>query len=334
MALLLPPPDRNYPSFEALYTDIQAHAKTQGYCLNMQAKYKNVRYDAKCDKAGKYVSKKTLGPNSKNKSSKKTNCPMRASAVYDAHENCWKLRIIDPRHNHPPSESPAEHAKHRQDEREQQRDIIEEGLQRGDTGPVIYQAILDQFPDTITSLRDIDNVIQAIKRARREDPEALGPRRRRLAGPVIPDLGKKVAKRPWLPEMRRLKDSLRERDKRIEALEQEKEEFQLRITRLEQVVYNKQQPPTPHSQTHPYPPPPPHLMNHMPPHPAYQVPPPPPNPAPHQGLAASAAPPTPQPNTPQLTMPPPVAPETPTPPVHRPQFGAFFKVITPTTWKT
>ena len=327
MALLLPPPDRNYPSFEALYTDIQAHAKTQGYCLNMQAKYKNVRYEAKCDKAGKHVSKKTLAPNSKNKSSKKCNCPMRASVVFDPHENCWKLRIIDPRHNHPPSESPAEHTKHRQDEREHQRDIIEEGLLRGDSGPVIYQAVLDQFPDTITSLRDIDNVIQAIKRARREDPESLGPRRRRLAGPVIPDLGKKVAKKPWLPEIRRLKDSLRERDKRIEVLEQEKEEFQLRVTRLEQVVYNQQQPPRPHS--HPYPPPPPPITNHMlaAPHPVptYQVPP-----------SLPPAPPTPQANAIQgtITTPRAVAPQTPTPPVHRPHVGAFFKIITPTTWKT
>ncbi|RYP63072.1 hypothetical protein DL771_009447 [Monosporascus sp. 5C6A] len=255
MALLMPPPDRNYPSFEALFRDVQAHAKTQGYCLNPQAKHKNIRYEVKCDKAGKYVSKATPGPNTKQKTSKKTNCPMRASAVYDPHEACWKFRVIDPRHNHLPSESPAEHARHRQDERDQQRGIIEEGLQRGDSGPVIYQAILDQFPDTITSLRDIDNVIQAIKKARREDPESLGPRRKKLIGPVIPDLGKKVPKKPWLPELRRLKDTIRERDKRLEALEREREEFQLRITRLEQVLYRQHPPP---------PPPPPAPVNHMP----------------------------------------------------------------------
>lgn len=308
MALLLPPPDRNYPSFEALYRDIQAHAKSQGYCLNAQAKHKDIRYEVKCDKAGKYISRANPGPNTKNKTSKKTNCPMRCSAVYDIHEGCWKFKVVDPRHNHLPSDSPAEHTRHRQDEREQQRGIIEEGLQRGDSGPVIYQAILDQFPDTITTLRDVDNVIQAIKKARREDPESLGPRRRRLIGPVIPEgLGKKVPKKPWLPELRRMKDTIRERDKRLEALEREKEEFQLRITRLEQVLYRQQPPPA--SLPPPHPPPPP-VAHQMPPPFTYQVPPPPP-----QNQSPVQNPPTPS------------VLSTPAPNLN-------FKVITPTTWKT
>lgn len=303
MALLLPPPDRNYPSFEALYHDIQAHAKVQGYCVNAQAKHKNIRYEVKCDRAGKYISRANPGPNTKNKTSKKTNCPMRASAVYDIHEDCWKFKVIDPRHNHLPSDSPAEHARHRQDEREEQRGIIEEGLQRGDSGPVIYQAILDQFPDTITSLRDIDNVIQAIKKARREDPESLGPRRRKLIGPVIPDLGKKVPKKPWLPELRRMKDAIRERDKRLDVLEREKEEFQLRITRLEQVLYRRQ-PPSTGLPPPPLPPPPPPAVHQVPAPVTYQMPP-----------------------ESQLTMQNPRRASASTPNMN-------FKVITPTTWKT
>jgi hypothetical protein len=242
---LSPPEDSNYASFEQLYRDVQAHAKVNGYCLNVQSKHKNSRYEVKCDKAGKFLSKATDRANPK--SPKKTNCPMRASACYDPHEEVWKFKVIDPSHNHPPSESPAEHARHRQEEREQQRHIIDDGLAKGDSVPVIYQTILDQFPDTITSLRDVDNMAQSIKKSRRATPSSIIPAKRKLLGPTLPVTGKKGQKKPWLVELRKLKEAIRARDKRIEALEQEKGQFEARLSRLELALGAQQSMSTLHS---------------------------------------------------------------------------------------
>lgn len=174
--------------------------------------------------------------------------------------------MLNPIHNHPPSESPAVHAKHRMEEREMQRPLIERGVARGDNTKTIHETVLAAYPGTITQFQDIANMVQSVKkgkyRAEAEDAEADTALDMSFdfAGEMVnvslpdttpglihPSSSRRKMPKPdltWNEELRRVKTELvqtteisRVLQDRVDFLEKERGHLEWRVGRLEAALF-------------------------------------------------------------------------------------------------
>ncbi|KAK0721736.1 hypothetical protein B0T26DRAFT_673525 [Lasiosphaeria miniovina] len=109
MALLPPPQDRLYPTFEALQADLKAFTRSQGYAivtlssLNRDIEGRYRRYNLCCAKGGKNYTSHSKGLRAGR--STKTGCPMRMKAVQEKawpYGDKWHVIVQCAEHNHEP----------------------------------------------------------------------------------------------------------------------------------------------------------------------------------------------------------------------------------------
>ncbi|KAL2261624.1 hypothetical protein VTK26DRAFT_3743 [Humicola hyalothermophila] len=109
MALLPPPQDRLYPTFDVLLADVKSFAKSQGYAvvivssLNRDTEGQYRRYNLACAKGGKSYASHSKGI--RNTRSAKTGCPMRMKAVQEKawpYNDKWHVVVQCAEHNHEP----------------------------------------------------------------------------------------------------------------------------------------------------------------------------------------------------------------------------------------
>ncbi|KAK3687826.1 hypothetical protein B0T22DRAFT_458078 [Podospora appendiculata] len=109
MALLPPPQDRLYPSFEALQNDLKTFTRSQGYAcvivssLNRDVEGRYRRYNLCCSKGGKGYTSHSKGI--RQSRSTKTGCPMRLKAVQEKawpYDDKWRIIVQVAEHNHEP----------------------------------------------------------------------------------------------------------------------------------------------------------------------------------------------------------------------------------------
>ncbi|KAK3319155.1 hypothetical protein B0H66DRAFT_258010 [Apodospora peruviana] len=109
MALLPPPQDRLYPTFEALNADLKAFTRSQGYActivssLNRSVEGQYRRYNLCCSKGGKSYASHSRGI--RNTRSTKTGCPMKLKAIQEKaypYDDKWRVVVQCAEHNHPP----------------------------------------------------------------------------------------------------------------------------------------------------------------------------------------------------------------------------------------
>ncbi|KAK1836394.1 hypothetical protein QBC39DRAFT_220371, partial [Podospora conica] len=109
MALLPPPQDRLYPTFEALQNDLKAFTRSQGYALvivsslNRDPHGNYRRYNLCCSKGGKHYTSHSKGI--RQARSTKTGCPMRLKAVQEKawpYDDKWHVVVQCGEHNHEP----------------------------------------------------------------------------------------------------------------------------------------------------------------------------------------------------------------------------------------
>ncbi|KAK3956677.1 hypothetical protein QBC32DRAFT_330637 [Pseudoneurospora amorphoporcata] len=109
MALLPPPQDRLYPTFEALQADLKAFTRSQGYAcvivssLNRDPDGHYRRYNLCCSKGGKTYTSHSRGI--RQSRSTKTGCPMKMKAVQEKawpYDDKWRVIVQCAEHNHEP----------------------------------------------------------------------------------------------------------------------------------------------------------------------------------------------------------------------------------------
>lgn len=109
MALLPPPQDRLYPTFEALQNDLKTFTRSQGYALvivsslNRDSHGSYRRYNLCCSKGGKSYTSASKGI--RQARSTKTGCPMRLKAVQEKawpYDDKWHVVVQCGEHNHEP----------------------------------------------------------------------------------------------------------------------------------------------------------------------------------------------------------------------------------------
>jgi hypothetical protein len=109
MALLPPPQDRLYNTWDDLREDVKAFAKSQGYAvviissLNRDTEGQYRRYNLCCAKGGKNYTSHSKGL--RNTRSAKTGCPMRMKAIQEKafpYNDKWHVIVQCAEHNHEP----------------------------------------------------------------------------------------------------------------------------------------------------------------------------------------------------------------------------------------
>ncbi|KAK0641304.1 hypothetical protein B0T16DRAFT_334683 [Cercophora newfieldiana] len=109
IALLPPPQDRLYPTFDALLTDVKTFTRSQGYAvvivssLNRDPQGNYRRYNLCCSKGGKSYTSHSKGI--RQARSSKTGCPMRLKAVQEKaypFDDKWHVVVQVAEHNHEP----------------------------------------------------------------------------------------------------------------------------------------------------------------------------------------------------------------------------------------
>jgi hypothetical protein len=114
---LTAPPEAVYPDIDTAFTELQAHAKENGYAFCRYLKKGN-RLVFACDRAGKYNSK-GKDPNThsskqrQSTGSKKCDCLMRVELRQDKLSSNWVLKVLEAIHNHGPSIASIAHPAHR-----------------------------------------------------------------------------------------------------------------------------------------------------------------------------------------------------------------------------
>ncbi|KAM7195471.1 hypothetical protein V8F33_006641, partial [Rhypophila sp. PSN 637] len=109
MALLPPPQDRLYDTFEALQADLKVFTRSQGYaCVIISSLNRSIeghyrRYNLCCSKGGKSYTSSSKGL--RQGKSSKTGCPMRLKAIQEKaypYNDKWRVIVQCGEHNHEP----------------------------------------------------------------------------------------------------------------------------------------------------------------------------------------------------------------------------------------
>lgn len=188
--MMTQPPEAMYPSFDDLYAAAQAHAREHGYAFVIQRSKRKKNGLKKvllgCDRNG--VSRERMAPGMRKRktTSRKTGCEF--SVYADEEKGQWALkwrsdgsghRGVQPgmgaywRHNHPPSENPLDHPRHRKMDQgtvAAVKALKDAGVSARET----IQILQAEKPDTLLTSRDIYNARSGLAHGRINiDPEVM-----------------------------------------------------------------------------------------------------------------------------------------------------------------
>jgi hypothetical protein len=160
-----PPPEALYTDLAALFASIQAFARVNGYALVIRDRQQGkVVYT--CDRAGKYQSKSKRNDvhpsKQRNSASKKCGCKMKVVAKAEGDE--WRLKVIEPSHNHDASAAPVAHPAHRMAALDPEiRAQILSKAYSGIKNAQILSSLQIEHPQVLVTSSDITNIIQAAR---------------------------------------------------------------------------------------------------------------------------------------------------------------------------
>jgi hypothetical protein len=159
------PPAASYTDLTTGVSAIQAHAKANGYAFfRRDKKAKRVVYA--CDRAGNYQSKGKNPDTHKSKQrhrtgSKKCDCKMRVALQLDDISGSWKVKVLEPAHNHGPSAAPSAHPAHRLASINPSICAkIKTFASAGLGNAQILSAIRQEYPATLLAQKDVSNIVQ------------------------------------------------------------------------------------------------------------------------------------------------------------------------------
>ncbi|KAG6058682.1 hypothetical protein E4U17_007699 [Claviceps sp. LM77 group G4] len=176
---LLPPPNFTAQDRATLIQKLGKHTLDKGYAIVLARSSaprgsKSARIEFKCDIGGvprDRRSSESQGPKRPNARSRLINCPFKATALQAKSTLHWSFTVVNPFHNHPPSESNLAHASKRRTA------ILEAGivekssdqLSRGGSAPtsmvnILRQAAADTGDELKFKTRDLYNLLNANKR--------------------------------------------------------------------------------------------------------------------------------------------------------------------------
>jgi hypothetical protein len=161
-----PPPEAFYPSVEAAFTAIQAHAKANGYALTKRGARTANRIRIECDRAGSYraTGKDPFTEPSKQRKvtgSKKCSCQMRGVLALDSISNTWSFKVLYKDHNHPSSGAPSAHPAHRiASLSPRYLELIQALLKAGLSSMQVVQAFRREAPEVEITPKDVANIRQ------------------------------------------------------------------------------------------------------------------------------------------------------------------------------
>ncbi|TIA91798.1 hypothetical protein E3P99_00904 [Wallemia hederae] len=109
---LEPPTEGRYQSKEELFKRAQEHAQIQGYAVVTRSSRQGLIY-LQCDKGGTFKNVRNLTEETRKRraNSKCTGCPfmIKGKEMVDD-EGRWHLSVMEPDHNHPPSDNLTDHS--------------------------------------------------------------------------------------------------------------------------------------------------------------------------------------------------------------------------------
>ncbi|RFU28614.1 hypothetical protein B7463_g7740, partial [Scytalidium lignicola] len=155
------PPESLYPDLKALEASIQAWGRANSYAFAKRDS-NNHRVVFTCARFGSYQSKgkrsEVHASRQRKGSSKKCNCKMKMVATVE--DSNWRLKVLEPTHNHPANPAIA-HPQHRVGalSAEQKAQIVA-NVRVGMTNNRIIDSIALQQPDTLLKSSDITNITQ------------------------------------------------------------------------------------------------------------------------------------------------------------------------------
>ncbi|KAI7944950.1 hypothetical protein MJO28_010645 [Puccinia striiformis f. sp. tritici] len=109
---LAPPPELTYKTKEELQASAQKWAREHCYAISVgHSNYGNGenRTSYQCDRSGTREAKS----DGKLGKTQKTDCPFKFNGNFYKKRGVFQIKIINPQHNHPPSEDPSTHSVHR-----------------------------------------------------------------------------------------------------------------------------------------------------------------------------------------------------------------------------
>lgn len=167
-SLLSPPSEEEYTSLARAELAVKQHAMQCGYGLSRKKLVKNKsktdpqirRRDLRCDKGGI-----KRGEGVKRQSgTRMTGCQFEIR-LHRTEYSTWQVKVYNPDHNHPPSESAAQHAQYRRPNNEQKA-LIQSLTASGVAPRFVVAALLEKDPDSLVSTAEVYNEVARLKKIR------------------------------------------------------------------------------------------------------------------------------------------------------------------------
>jgi hypothetical protein len=167
---LSPPFEGHFTSRFAAFEYAQAHAKANGYAIVIRSSSKKAfeQLDLVCNRAGVYNSK---GTGKRKVSSKKCGCLFKLSVIPDSGNGLWHLKVRQGLHNGHEATAPNAHPVHRKLTQDDKNFIAEQRRHNRSTLNILKLLNARKGLPVGEHLvyKDVDNVIQQMKRRREED---------------------------------------------------------------------------------------------------------------------------------------------------------------------
>jgi MULE transposase domain/FAR1 DNA-binding domain len=167
-SLLSPPNEEEYTSLERAELAVKEHAMCCGYGLSRKKLVKDKsktnpqirRRDLRCDKGGE---KRGEGVK-RQTGTRMTGCPFEIR-LHRTEYRTWQVKVYNPNHNHPPSESAAQHAQYRRPNNAQKA-LIHSLTASGVAPRFVVAALLEKDPESLVSTTEVYNEVARIKKVR------------------------------------------------------------------------------------------------------------------------------------------------------------------------
>ncbi|KAF1991837.1 hypothetical protein K402DRAFT_70933 [Aulographum hederae CBS 113979] len=173
---MMPPPEGEHISKEALLSFAQTHAAAHGYALMTVKKGSTpTRSKIICTLSGRYKNthKVTDETRSRNRRSKKCDCKMyiEGRLVDVGGYKMWRLNVMNGEHNHE-GQDPLQIPQYRKRSARVMK-IIRSEMEKGRNAKQALDELKRQIPGTMVTSRDIYNTYTKLRRAARDNPDSL-----------------------------------------------------------------------------------------------------------------------------------------------------------------
>lgn len=174
---LEPPPEGRFQNRDELFKRVQDHAQIQGYAVVTRSSRKGLIY-LQCDKGGQFKNNRNLTEETRKRkaNSKCTGCPfMLRGKEMAGDEVGWQLSVLEPDHNHPPSNNLTDHSILRRLDEDQKllvRRMRSEGskpieivnyFKMNNLPPITIKDVHNIMKKVITSSNSVDSTLNSIE---------------------------------------------------------------------------------------------------------------------------------------------------------------------------